>query len=66
MADGVFFVSVKSNHPTWYLIGIIFFLLLGIALLVGGGISHNMGMIIPGAIVTLGSVVLLIEFIATR
>jgi hypothetical protein len=66
MASGVFFVTFKSNHPTWYLIGIILFLVLGIALAAGGFATGNTGLGITGIVAGVAAIILLIEYLATK
>ena len=68
MANGIF-VSVKTNEPVLYLVGILIFLASGIALsalaftsVIGGGA----GLGIAGAVVAIGAAVLLVEYMATR
>jgi hypothetical protein len=66
---GGLFVTVKTNAPAAYLVGIILFLIGGIVLaglafsgtIPGGAVTG-----IFGIIVALAAVVLLIEFFATR
>jgi uncharacterized membrane protein YtjA (UPF0391 family) len=68
MAGGVFFVNFKTNNPTLYLIGILFFLALGIvaAILGFAGVAGGPGLGIAGVVIAVGSIVLLIEFLATK
>jgi hypothetical protein len=68
MAGGVFFVSAKTNQPTLYLIGIFFFIALGIVLagLGFGGVGGGPGLGIMGIVLAVGAIVLLIEYFATK
>lgn len=68
MASGVFFVDFKTNNPTLYLIGILLFLALGVvaAILGFAGVAGGPGLGVVGAVVALGAVVLLIEYLATK
>lgn len=66
MAGGVFFVTFKSNNPTFYLIGIIFFLILGLVLTGVGFGTGNTGLGIIGIVVAIGAIILLIEYFATK
>jgi len=66
MAGGVFFVTFKSNNPTFYLIGIIFFLILGIVLAAAGFATGNTGLGITGLVVAVVAIILLIEYFATK
>ncbi len=68
MSGGVFFVTFKTSQPTLYLIGIFLFLALGIVLagLGFGGVAGGPGLGVMGIILTVGAVVLLIEYFATK
>jgi hypothetical protein len=68
MAGGVFFVNFKTSHPTLYLIGILFCLVLGIvaAILGFAGVVGGPGLGIVGVILTVVGVVFLIEFLGTK
>lgn len=68
MAGGVFFVNFKSSQPTVYLVGIFFFIALGIVLagLGFGGVAGGSGLGIMGIVLTVGAIVLLIEYFATK
>ncbi len=68
MAGGVFFVNFKSSQPTVYLVGIFFFIALGIVLagLGFGGVAGGTGLGIMGIVLTVGAIVLLIEYFATK
>jgi uncharacterized membrane protein YtjA (UPF0391 family) len=68
MAGGVFFVNFKSSQPTVYLVGIFFFIALGLVLagLGFGGVAGGSGLGIMGIVVTVGAIVLLIEYFATK
>ncbi len=68
MAGGIL-VTVKTNNPVAYLIGIILFIIIGVLLAVlafsnaiGGGASLG----IFGVLLAVAAVVLLIEYFATR
>lgn len=67
MAVG-FIVSFRSNHPIVYLIGILFFLALGLVLagLGFGGVGGGPGLGITGAVLAVGAIILLIEYFATK
>jgi hypothetical protein len=70
MASGIL-VTVKSNHPIVYLIGIILFLTLGVVLAIlgftgvipGGG---GTGAGVVGIVLAVGALILLIEYLVTR
>jgi hypothetical protein len=68
MAGGVFFVSLKTNQPTLYLIGILLFMALGIALTILGftGVAGGPGLGIMGIVFIVGTLILLIEYFATK
>jgi len=68
MAGGVFFLNFKTSNPTLYLIGILFFIVLGIVAAVLGfaGVMGGSGLGIVGLILTLAGGILLIEFLSTR
>jgi len=57
-------ITVTSNNRIWYMIGTIIFLVLGVSLIIGGfflawGITWG----ITGIVVTIASVILLIDAI---
>jgi uncharacterized membrane protein YtjA (UPF0391 family) len=63
-----FLVNFKTNHPTLYLIGILFFLAIGIVLagLGFGGVAGGIGLGITGVVLALFMIILLIEYFATK
>ena len=66
MSGGVFFVTFKSSNPTFYLIGILFFLVLGIVLAGVGFAGGNTVLGITGVVVAVVAIILLIEYFATK
>jgi len=68
MAGGVLFVKFKTNHPTLYLIAILFFLAVGLvaAILGFAVVKGGTGLGVTGVIVALASAVFLIEFLSTK
>jgi hypothetical protein len=67
MATGIM-VSVKSNHPRFYLVSILLFLFGGIILAILGftGVAGGTGGGVLGIALYAAGVVLLLEFFATR
>jgi len=68
MAGGIL-VTVKTNNPVAYLIGILAFLVGGIVLAIlafSQAIPGGSGLGTIGILLAVGAVVLLIEYIATR
>lgn len=62
-----FFVSVKSNSPGWYVAGIILFILIGLAMIIGGFVAGaGVPLGIAGVVFVGAAVLLLVEFLTTR
>ncbi len=58
-----FMIKVESNARGWYLLGAIFFLLVGIALTIGGFAKLGAGLGITGIVIILASILFLIDAI---
>lgn len=54
-------ITVSSTNRTWYLIGTIVFVLIGIAVAIAGFASGTVALGIVGIVLALGAVVLLID-----
>jgi hypothetical protein len=56
-------ITVSSNNRVWYLIGAIFFILVGVALAIAGFVEVGLALGITGIVVTVAAVVFLIDAI---
>jgi hypothetical protein len=65
MARGIM-VTIKTNHPTVYLIGIIILILLGVGLAIGGFVQGSVPTGVAGIILGVFGIILLVEYFATR
>jgi hypothetical protein len=65
MATGIM-VTVKTNNPTLYLIGIILFILLGVGIAIAGFTHGSVPTGVAGIVLGVGAVILLVEYLVTR
>ena len=56
-------ITVSSNNRVWYLIGAIFFILVGISLTIAGFVEVGVTLGIAGIVVTVAAIVFLVDAI---
>jgi len=56
-------IAVSSNNRIWYLIGAIFFILVGIALAIAGFVKVGVSLGVTGIVITVAAIVFLIDAI---